>query len=288
MKPKKEGTKMPHVSETTGDHKLKILAYGKAGSGKTSLFRTLPGRKFLYMFDPAGLNSLSADDDITYEEFLIDIVPMSVNTLKGSKDSSSPNYQSMETYSRWENDFQMRLDKNWFTDSSVEIDGVKGGFDVIGFDSLTTLTDIVMDRILQLNQRAGKNPELGDYGILTNTLSRIVRNAAATNCTIFLTAHEQMQQDKLMRSISNEIMVPGQLRVKLPLLFSEIYHCTAEVDSKGLPSYKISTIAEELFPLARASNVMKKAGLQLFQDVTITTKDATQSGLGPIIKKLQG
>jgi len=288
MKPKKEGIKMPHVSETTGDHKLKILAYGKAGSGKTSLFRTLPGRKFLYMFDPAGLNSLSSDDDITFEEFLIDIVPMSVNTLKGSKDSSSPNYQSMETYSRWENDFQMRLDKNWFTDSSVEIDGVKGGFDVIGFDSLTTLTDIVMDRILQLNQRAGKNPELGDYGILTNTLSRIVRNAAATNCTIFLTAHEQMQQDKLMRSISNEIMVPGQLRVKLPLLFSEIYHCTAEVDSKGLPRYKISTIAEELFPLARASNVMKNAGLQLFQDVTITTKDATQSGLGPIIKKLQG
>jgi len=279
---------MPHVSETTGDHKLKILAYGKAGSGKTSLFRTIPGRKFLYMFDPAGLNSLSSDDDITFEEFLIDIVPMSVNTLKGSKDSSSPNYQSMETYSRWENDFQMRLDKNWFTDSSVEVDGVKGGFDVIGFDSLTTLTDIVMDRILQLNQRAGKNPELGDYGILTNTLSRIVRNAAATNCTIFLTAHEQTQQDKLMRSISNEIMVPGQLRVKLPLLFSEIYHCTAEVDSKGLPRYKIATIAEELFPLARASNVMKNAGLQLFQDVTITTKDATQSGLGPIIKKLQG
>lgn len=279
---------MPHISTMKQKTNPKILAYGKAGSGKTSLFRTLPGRKFLYMFDPAGLNSLTDKDDIFYEEFLIDTVPMSVNTLKGVRDSASPSYDNMETYSRWENDFQNRLDKNWFKDPSVEIDGVKGGFDVIGFDSLTTLTDIVMDRILQLNQRAGKNPELGDYGILTNTLARIVRNAAATDCIIFLTAHEQAQQDKLMRSISNEIMVPGQLRIKLPLLFSEIYHCTAEVDPKGQPLYKIATIAEELYPLARCSQVVRDTGLGLFQDVTIKTSDPTDSGLGPFIKKLRG
>ena len=279
---------MPHISSMKQKTNPKILVYGKAGSGKTSLFRTLPGRKFLYMFDPAGLNSLTDKDDIFYEEFLVDTVPMSVNTLKGMKDSASPSYNNMETYVRWENDFQMRLDKNWFSDPTVEIDGVKGGFDVIGFDSLTTLTDIVMDRILQLNQRAGKNPELGDYGILTNTLARIVRNAAATDCMIFLTAHEIVQQDKLMRSISNEIMVPGQLKVKLPLLFSEIYHCTAEMDSKGQPLYKISTIAEELFPLARCSQVIRNTGLGLIQDVTIKTEDPTQSGLGPFIKKLRG
>lgn len=279
---------MPHISSMKQKTNPKILCYGKAGSGKTSLFRTIPGRKFLYMFDPAGLNSLTDKDDIFYEQFLVDTVPMSVNTLKGMKDSNSPPYSNMETYVRWENDFQNRLDKNWFNDSSVEIDGVKGGFDAIGFDSLTTLTDIVMDRILQLNQRAGKNPELGDYGILTNTLARIVRNAAATDCIIFLTAHEQAQQDKLLRSVSNEIMVPGQLKVKLPLLFSEIYHCTAEVDSKGNPLYKIATIAEDLFPLARCSQVVRDAGMGLFQDVTIKTQDPTDSGLGPIIKRLRG
>lgn len=279
---------MPHISTMKQKTNPKILCYGKAGSGKTSLFRTIPGRKFLYMFDPAGLNSLTDKDDIFYEQFLIDTVPMSVNTLKGMKDSNSPSYSNMETYVRWENDFQNRLDKNWFSDPTVEIDGVKGGFDAIGFDSLTTLTDIVMDRILQLNQRAGKNPELGDYGILTNTLARIVRNAAATDCIIFLTAHEQAQQDKLLRSVSNEIMVPGQLKVKLPLLFSEIYHCTAEVDSKGNPLYKAATIAEDLFPLARCSQVVRDAGMGLFQDVTIKTPDPTDSGLGPIIKRLRG
>jgi hypothetical protein len=240
------------------------------------------------MFDPAGLNSLTKGDDIEFEEFLVDAIPMSVNTLKGVKDSNSPSYQSMETYVRWENDFQMRLDKNWFVDPTVEINGVKGGFDVIGFDSLTTLTDIVMDRILQLNQRAGKNPELGDYGILTNTLARIIRNAAATKCIIYLTAHEQAVQDKLLKTVSNEIMVPGQLKVKLPLLFSEIYHCTAEVDSKGSPLYKIATIAEDMYPLARCSQTMRDAGITLFHDVTIKdTKSPTSSGLGPALSRIR-
>jgi hypothetical protein len=279
---------MPHISQPKTQPNPKIVVYGKAGSGKSTLLRTIPGRKFVYMFDPAGLNAFTATDDIYYEEFLVATIPMSVNTLKGVKDSASPNYQSMDTYSRWENDFQNRLDKGWFTNKDVEIDGVKGGFDVIAFDSLTTLTDIVMDRILQLNQRAGKNPELGDYGILTNTLARIIRNAAAGNCIVFLTAHEQAVQDKLLRTVNNEIMVPGQLKVKLPLLFSEIYHCTAEVDAQGKPLYKIATIAEDMYPLARCSQVMRDAGVELFHNVTIKTQDPTDSGLGPIIKKLRG
>ncbi len=277
---------MPYASELKSMQNPKFLVYGKAGSGKTTLFRTLPGRKFLYMFDPAGLNSIMPSDDIYYEEFLVDAVPMSVNTLKGVKDSSSPSYSAMETYVRWENDFQNRLDKNWFTDPTVEIDGVKGGFDAIGFDSLTTLTDIVMDRILQLNQRAGKNPELGDYGILTNTLARIIRNAAATNCILYLTAHEQASQDKLLRTVSNEIMVPGQLKVKLPILFSEIYHATGKIEN-GKPKYEIATIADESYGLARCSEAVRQAGLPLIADVTIKPGDPTNSGLGPIVKRLR-
>lgn len=279
---------MPHASDLKTMQNPKILIYGKAGSGKTTLFRTLPGRKFLYMFDPAGLNSIMPGDDITYEEFLTDVIPMNVNTLKGVKDGQSPSYDAMETYSRWENDFQNRLDKNWFKDPSVEINGVKGGFDAIGFDSLTTLTDIVMDRILQLNQRAGKNPELGDYGILTNTLARIIRNAAATNCILYLTAHEQASQDKLLRTVSNEIMVPGQLKVKLPLLFSEIYHATGLLGPDGKPLYQIATIADESYPLARCSQVVRDSGLKLIEDVTIKGSDPTQFGLGPAIKKVKG
>lgn len=280
---------MPMASELKSMHNPKIVVYGKAGSGKTTLFRTLPGRKFLYMFDPAGLNSIMPTDNIFYEEFIIDTVPMSVNTLKGVKDSASPSYSAMETYSRWENDFQNRLDKNWFTDPNVEIDGVKGGFDAIGFDSLTTLTDIVMDRILQLNQRAGKNPELGDYGILTNTLARIIRNAAATNCILYLTAHEQASQDKLLRTVSNEIMVPGQLKVKLPLLFSEIYHATGAIGLDGKPLYQIATMADESYPLARCSQVLRDAGVPLVLDVTIPKgKSPEESGLGPFITKIRG
>lgn len=277
----------PQASELAKMHNPKFLVYGKTGAGKTTLFRTLPGRKFLYMFDPAGLNSIMPGDDIFYEAFLPDVIPMNVNTLKGVKDTSSPGYSQMEAYVRWENDFERRLAKNWFADPEAEIDGVKGGFDAIGFDSLTTLSDLVMDRILQLNQRAGKNPELGDYGILTNTIARIIRNAAAAERIVYLTAHEQGVQDKVFKTISHEIMVPGQLRVKLPLLFSEIYHATSNMVN-GKPKYEIATAADEYYQLARCSQVMRDAGMPYIADVTISKSDPTQCGLGPFINRIRG
>ena len=50
----------------------KILAVGRGGSGKTTLFLTHPAkRKFMYIFDPAGLNSIQGFD-IDYEVFLAD------------------------------------------------------------------------------------------------------------------------------------------------------------------------------------------------------------------------
>lgn len=278
---------MAHASDLKGMHNPKFLIYGKTGGGKTTLFRTIPGRKFLYMFDPAGMNSILPGDDITYEEFLVDTAPMNVNTLKGTKDSESPNYSNMESYVKWEQDFENRLSKNWFNDPSVIIDGVPGGFDAIGFDSLTTLADLVMDRVLQLNMRAGKNPEIADYGIQTNTLARIIRNAAATNCIIYLTAHEQAVQDKLLKTVNNEIMVTGQLKVKLPLLFSEIYHAYGMVVG-GKPEYKLMTVAEDMYPLARCSQIMRDSGIAVLHDATI--KDAsnpTLFGLGPVLNKLR-
>lgn len=281
---------MPYASDLKQMQNPKFLIYGQAGSGKTTAFRTIPGRKFLYMLDPAGLNSVMPSDNIFYMDFQVSAIPMNVNTLKGSKDAASPSYESMDTYVQWENDFQNRLDKNWFADPDVEIDGVKGGFDAIGFDSLTTLAGLVMDRILQINMRAGKQPEIGDYGILANTISRIIRNAAATNCIVFLSAHEQVTQHKLSKRVSTEIMVPGQLKGFLPILFSDIYHAEATIDEKsGDPKYSLGTTPTDDFGLARCAEALRDVGMPLFLDATIKNKKDPESyGLGPYIKKLRG
>lgn len=272
---------MAHASQVRQTARQNFLLYGSIGSGKTTAFRTLPGRKFLYMFDPAGLSSIHPTDDIEYETFLPEIISMSVSTLKGIKDQQGAQYSQATTYTEWEKDFENRLSKNWFNDPTVEINGVKGGFDAIGFDSLTTLTDLLMDRILEINGRSGKAPELSDYGVSALTLQRIVRNANAQGMYVFFTGHENPTQDKLLKTVSNQIMVAGQLKQKLPILFSDIYHCRADLVG-GVPKFYVDTTPTEMYPTARCSMQLKPV-----EEVTIppSAQDVTKFGLGKILRE---
>ena len=47
--------------------RLRILAIGPAGSGKTTQLRTLPGKKLLFCFEDNALNSLKGDPDLDYQ-----------------------------------------------------------------------------------------------------------------------------------------------------------------------------------------------------------------------------
>jgi len=261
---------MPMISECNTQDRIRFLLYGNIGSGKTTLLRTLPGKKFIYMFDPSGRSSLKSDDNIWIEEFLPDSLPINVTTIKGVTSSTSViNY---EIYKLWEADFNRRISEDWFK---------KEGFSAICFDSLTTFGDIVFDQILALSGRLGKSPEISDYGMQANAISRVVRLATAQDCVVAFTGHEKSAQDKLLRTISNQIMVPGQLTQKLPILFSDIYHC--KVDRVGSTvKYIVETVPSELFPTARCS-------MQLPPEVDVTLKagesDLTKQGLGKILRE---
>lgn len=271
---------MPHASAMEKPARNNFLLYGDIGSGKTTAFRTIPGRKFLYMFDPAGLSSIKGTDDIFYEAFMPENISMSVSTLKGIKDNQAPRYEANDVYSKWENDFERRLKANWFADPTVEIDGVKGGFDAVGFDSITTLNDLLMDRILEINGRSGKQPEISDYGVAANALARIIRNANGQGCFVFFTGHENAAQDKLMKTVKIQLMVAGQLKQKLPILFSDIYHCHAE-QVNGAVKYYADTVPSDMYPTARCS-----MELPVTVELTIPpgTTDPTKFGLGKILR----
>src|SRR3989304_5664694 len=49
----------------------KIFVLGSTGSGKTTQFLTLPGKKFMYLFDPNAILSIKGYD-VDYEELLLD------------------------------------------------------------------------------------------------------------------------------------------------------------------------------------------------------------------------
>lgn len=260
---------MPRASDIRQHQKLRLLVYSITGGGKTTLFRSLPGRKFLYMFDPAGLCSLKPEDDIEFEEFVPDALSISVSTLKGAS-QSEVSQRPYEAYKNFESHYFEHLSNGFF-----------GDFEWIGFDSITTLLDLIMDEIAFMYGRAGRPPELVDYGVAADTLKKIIRNATSQGCNIFFSGHERAQQDKLLRDISIQLSVPGQLIQKLPLLFSDIYHLKARRDGDKI-EYFADTAPDDMYPLARCS-------LELNPTINVTIPhdcdDPTQYGLGKILRE---
>lgn len=261
---------MPNAKDFKGGNE-KFLIVGGAGTGKTTLFTTLPGKKFMYLFDPNALNSI-AGEDIDYELYTPDVLNMNVIPL--SKDKISDKSQmpfSCETYLKWEQDFEKKIRDNFFKD-----------YNALGIDSFTTLADLVMDRVQFLNGRYGKQPEQDDWSAQINTIKNIYRNITSLNLISFTTAHKDLKQDNLTKRIEYQIMMPGQLRSKLPILFSEIYGTSVATNEKGELIYQIQTFPDRFNPVARCS-----LGLGQFVDVTIPkgAKDKTQYGLGKILRE---
>jgi hypothetical protein len=218
------------------------------------------------------------------ELYLPDVISMSIISLTKAVtgDRGKVSYGPAETYLEFEKDFERRLSSGWFTNPEVEIDGIYGGFDSLLFDSSTTLLDLIMDRILQIQNRPGKFPEQDDWTIQMDAFRRIVRNATATGLYVAFTAHEEMAKGKLDNVVANQLMFTGKLKQKIPLLFSDIYHTKAEKDRDGKIHYYIDTVPESLYPLARCSlNIPSSV------DVTypVDCSDPTLFGIGKILRE---
>ena len=147
---------MPNAKDAQTGYE-RIIVAGNTGSGKTTQILTLPGKKFVYVFDPNCLASLRGHD-VEYEEFLPEVTEID-STLKGfnkgAKDDSPASAKEPTLYLRWIEDLNRR-----------EAEGSFDEYDWVIFDSLTFLAQALMDRQLYINNRYGKVEDLGDYRVV--------------------------------------------------------------------------------------------------------------------------
>lgn len=251
----------------------RVLAIGPAGSGKTTQEITLPGKVFAYIFDPNALQSL-AGYDIEYEQFApeIDDLDISVKTLKTGVADKVDRKIEPYTYQNWERHFEEALENNFFEQ-----------YDWLVFDSFTTWAETVMDRVQYLNGRLGKQPEQADWAAQINTIGNVFRVLTNLPVNLYCTGHTEIRQDGVTQRVYGHIMMPGRLRVRIPLLFTNIWACQcASTPDEEL--FQIQTRPDRENPTIRSS----VRGLEMYQDVTIGDFSKPQKyGVGHILSTPQ-
>lgn len=243
---------MPNALEVKGLPPKKILLLGDTGNGKTTQFLTLPGKKYAYLFDPNALNSLRGYD-VDYDEYLPTPVPAAVASLSKSTPGDKRSSTS-SVYKLFESQFNERTQSGFFDK-----------YDWVGFDSATTLLDLMMDRVLDINGRLGQWPHEDDWGPQMIAFTNLVRTLTAMNKNIFMTGHMQDKKNRKTGASKRQPMMTGQLATKIPLLFSEIFGCDVDVDNNGKIAYLLHTVPDGEFTVIRTSI----KGLNPTENVTI-------------------
>lgn len=257
---------MPNAKDASSVSAHRFLVLGDTGSGKTTQFLTLPGRKFAYLFDSNALLSLKGYD-VDYEEWLPDRLNLAASSLKKDK-GDRPTVLNSDLYQQWEVDFNKKVEADFFT-----------SYDWIGFDSATTFLDLVMDRILSINGRFGQWPQQDDYGPQMIAFINVCRTLTGMGKGLYMTGHLDIRKDELTQRIFRRPMMTGRLTTKIPLLFSDVF--VAEVDAtEGKAAYKIQTVPDRMTTCVRTSI----KGLNPFEQVTIDwSQDPVGQGLGGIL-----
>lgn len=262
-------------AKTATNTARRFLVVAKPGAGKTTQFLTLPGKKFAYLFDPNAMSSLEGYD-VDCLEFLPRDLQLGLTSLskEGNKKADqikrTNKTAGAELYRAWEEDYEKRLQDRFFDQ-----------YDNIMFDSFTTLSDMVMDGILAVNGRAGQWPQIDDYGPQMLALTKIVRSLTSLGKTIYMTAHCQLKQDETTKRIVNEPLMTGQLKSKLPILFSDMLTLSVESDGKGNVAYVAQTRPDRYNEICRCS----LRDVNFKEDITIDWKRNPEGqGLGKLFK----
>ena len=265
---------MPNAKELIEKGSIeRILMRGSIGTGKTMQFLTLPGKKFLYVFEASSFNTIQGYD-VTYEAYLAEKLNITVKAIpKGLKIGegvlSKDSRLKAQAYAQFEEHFHTSLDNGYFDQ-----------FDTIGLDSITSIADIMLDDILARDGRMEYPPVLNDYNILKTQIARLLRALCALDKLLFVTAHTMYRQtNEASRKLLNEILIPGDLQVRAPLLFSTVLQTYYETTTSG-KKFMVQSVIDNHNENLKSSI----PGLLNHHDVTIENLNNPQaSGLGKLI-----
>lgn len=256
----------------------RILLIGPTGSGKTAQIWTLPGKKFVYVFDPNTMPTLKGCPDTWFVEMYPEFLDMDA-TLKGFNKDPRTNKTYVGDKPKKAKEPKLYLRFIDHLNDMVESGKVKD-YDWIVFDSGTFVAKAIMDRQLFINARYGDIEDLGDFRVVGSKMAEVWNSLASLPVNILTTGHIQEYENEKTKKIVTQIYLPGKARNILPLTHSNVWEAQA---GEKAGTWEIKTVPERR-GLQEIRTSLK--GLKPVEDVTIKSfRDATRFGIGALLER---
>jgi hypothetical protein len=191
---------------------IKAYVVGDPGTGKSVFASTFPGKGFVFDFDN-GIESYRGKD-FDYESFTLDATG-------------------------WV----------YFEKTLIEVKKavLAGEYKTVVLDSTTTMTDLAMERAMQLDpKRSATNGPLWNvhYQMVKNLMEGRLRQIINMPCNVVVLGHLEVKMNQESGAvISIEPLLTGQLSTKIPGYFDEVYY-TKIKQKEGKSIFQLQTVAK--------------------------------------------
>lgn len=125
------------------------------------------------------------------------------------------------------------------------------GYETIVVDSLTRLSDMLLERIQGLNHSSGKTPTIPEYGMFFINMKRLLEEFLQLDKNVVFTAHEELMVDGITGAVEAVPLMMTKLRFRLANYFDEAYRLSVG-RKKGAPVYLLSTVNERKYSYVKS------------------------------------
>uniref|UniRef100_A0A6M3LUZ6 Putative ATPase domain containing protein n=4 Tax=viral metagenome TaxID=1070528 RepID=A0A6M3LUZ6_9ZZZZ len=233
--------------DTQQNQTFNALIYGEMGTGKTNLAKTCRKPVLIHSFDPGGTKTVR--DDIGKGIF--------VDTRYEVEDARSPS-----AFEAWDKEYHRLKKENFFNSMGTFI-----------VDSATTWSASAMNVILKKAGRAGGTPQQNDYLPAMIMIENAIKDMIGLPCDCILLCHTDTDKDEASGRMFVGPSFVGKLKVRVPLLFDEVYMAVAKETSKGA-EYSLLTQNTGLYKARTRLGAMKRFEAYEAQDIKGLLKKA--------------
>lgn len=198
---------VPIKRASDNNKRISALIWGDAGSGKTTLAATMPGRKLFFQFDPDGAASIAGVDNVDVADFS----SASSSITEQFKNESNP----------------------------LGLKGVLDDYDSFIFDSLTNITDKTLTQgIAKATGASVERPSPAAFGTRNALAIRLIKNVMSVTGKakkhVAFIAHEgaATTDEKTGAILHISLALGGQLPSNIGIDFSEMW-AIYQVDNRN-------------------------------------------------------